>query len=191
MLTADKILSEKQWKILHRELKRSKESGHCSHVTTYYLVCLAYYTGLRISEVAALRWNDVGDEYLVVRRGKGGKARSIFMGKHTRRLVDEWKVVAVSDCGSGAGSSQYLFTGQRGPLKRGSIHMRFKEAVRRAGLPSQLSFHSLRHGFATRLLDSGVSLAAVRDLLGHSSVGVTSVYLHFSEESKERLRQIL
>jgi integrase len=83
-----------------------------------------------------------------------------------------------------------IFIGQRGQLTRIGIHTRMKYWVKRLGLPDSLSFHSWRHGAATRWLDSGIPLTSVRDQLGHSSISTTSAYLWFTAEAKEKLKAI-
>jgi site-specific recombinase XerD len=196
VLTADKILTERHAKVLLKELGQAKDAAietkrGLKFVNDYFLVAIAYNTGLRISELVALKWGDIEDEFLVVQRGKGGKRRTVYFGNRTRAIFEEFKgiqrTVFKRDC---AGDDR-LFIGQRGALTRYAVHIRFKYWVRRCGLPATLSFHSLRHGFGTRLLDCGVPLSSVRDQLGHCNIAVTSVYLHFTEDARERLSRVL
>ena len=195
-LTADKIITEKQAKMVLRELEVAKDSAIQSgkqfkYITDYYLIAIGYYTGLRISELAALRWQDINDGFLVVQHGKGDKKRTVNFGLKTQGLFGELMVIEQQVFKRGCEPGDNLFIGQRGTLSRFAIHLRFKFWVRRCGLPAALSFHSLRHGFATRLLDKGIPLSSVRTQLGHSNIATTSLYLHFSEEALDKLRKVL
>lgn len=80
--------------------------------------------------------------------------------------------------------------GKRGKLNPSGIHRRFKKLIHEAGISSSFSFHSLRHGYATRIMSKGVSLTSIRDQLGHSIIAATSAYLHFTEEFKDKIKKI-
>lgn len=197
-LTADKILSEKQAKILFKELAREKDNSvstgkNLKFINDYYAIYLAYNTGLRISELLSLKWEhiQIQNNFLIVARGKGGKSRTVFFGKMTELLITEFKEIQESIFTRKCEPGNYLFIGQRGPLQRCALHLRFKYWIERLGLPQSLSFHSLRHGFSTRLLNNGVPLQSVRDQLGHSNISITSTYLHFTEDAKEKLMKVL
>lgn len=195
-LSADKILTEKQAKLMLKELGREKDnaasgSAGTKYINDYYLVAIAYYTGLRVSEMSDLKWADVSADYLMVRNGKGGKSRSVTLGIQSLKLLDEFKAVQRERLNRACGSDDYLFLGQRGKLGRTGIHLRFKYWLKRLGLSPKLSFHSLRHGYATRLLDNGIPLASVRDQLGHSNISITSTYLHFTEAAREKLKRVV
>ncbi|MFW7380281.1 MAG: tyrosine-type recombinase/integrase [Oligoflexus sp.] len=195
-LTADKILTEKQAKLMLKEIGREKDnavagSRDVKYINDYFLIAIAYYSGLRISEMSDLRWADAQPDYLIVRKGKGRKSRSVVLGSHSLRFLSEFREVQLNRLGRSCEGSDYLFLGQRGKLGRTGIHLRFKYWLKRLNLASGLSFHSLRHGYATRLLDNGIPLASVRDQLGHSNVSITSAYLHFTEEARERLKKIV
>lgn len=187
-LTADRVLTETDGKRLLKILKNAKDAAlvtgkNRAHVADYYLIAIVTNTGLRISEVAALKWSDVHADHLTVQRGKGGKRRTVFFGKATRALFDEFR----AHCKT---LDEFVFNGQRGPLTRTAIHRRFHYWKRRTGISDSVTFHSLRHGYATRMLDYGVPLTSVRDQLGHSNISITSVYLHFTQEAREKLSQL-
>ena len=143
-------------------------------------------TGLRCQEMSDLLWSDVREDYVDVRAGKGGKPRQIFFGSKTKALFDELR-----DASSPRGGAEHVFRGQRGPLTRETISRRVKYWVDELKLPDGLTAHSLRHSYAVYLLSEGVDLAAVRDQLGHSHVGITSAYLHFTPSSLEKIKKAL
>ncbi len=116
---------------------------------------LAYGSGLRISEVLHLQKVDIKAKYLDILDSKGGKDRVVPKPKG-------WK--------------EYMF--HEIPIKVGerTLQRRFKAYAKKAGLPEHYVFHSLRHGFGTRMIESGVPLNQLSLLLGHSSIAVTDVY---------------
>lgn len=189
-LTADKILSIPDGIKLLRTAKlrcqKAIESGKKpGHITDYYLISLTWYTGLRISEVCRLKWSDIGQDFLAV-TGKGGKKRSVFFGQRVSRNLEEYRSLFQENINL----DQKIFFGQKGPLSESGIHRRFKKLAATAGLPVSISFHSLRHGYATRMASRGVPLAAVRDQLGHSNISTTSVYLHFTDQLKDQIKEL-
>ena len=120
---------------------------------------LGFGSGLRISEICNLEQRDIGENQILVRQGKGGKDRTVPLPKG-------WKDRMLTCL----------------PIKCGvrSLQRAFKKACNRAGLLENkptLHFHSLRHGFATRLVEQGVPIHHVRTLLGHSNISTTNIYL--------------
>lgn len=181
-LTLDKIITPRQFKKLDRELR----DGRCQN---YYICHLVWNTGLRVSELTNLKWTDINldDQFLKVRHGKGSKPRTIYFGSVVSTLLTELKAsreVLIFN-------PEFLFFSQkRTPFSRSTIHRRFKELLRRARLPPTLSFHSLRHGYATRMLDNGIQLHELKTQLGHNSIATTAIYLHFTESSREKFRRV-
>lgn len=116
---------------------------------------LAYGSGLRISEVVSMTKDRISDKILI-QGGKGGVDRIVPIPKGWR----EWMTKEL-------------------PIKKSmrTLERKFKEYSRQAQLNPDYSFHSLRHGFATRLLESGVPINQVQLLLGHSNISTTSIYL--------------
>lgn len=178
--SAEKIPSPAMMRKLFKELSRERRNG--AFIVDYYLISIAARTGLRISELAALSWDAIGEDFLIVRNGKGGKARSVYFGPETAKVFDEFRKVT-----GGEGS---LFVGRKGPLTPSGLHDRFKYWKERVGLPKSITMHSLRHYYATDLLDKGADLIMVRNQLGHSNIAVTSLYLHHTETALERLKAI-
>lgn len=141
------------------------------------LLELLYATGARVSEAVGLNVDDVIDTDIVRLLGKGGKQRIVPLGSFARDAVDRY-LVRVRPVFSGLGrSTPALFLGQRGArLSRQSAWLVLQRAAERAGLESHVSPHTLRHSFATHLLQGGADVRVVQELLGHSSVSTTQLY---------------
>jgi site-specific recombinase XerD len=148
------------------------------------LFMTTYAAGLRVSEVCQLRLADLlSDRHQIhVVQGKGQKDRyTLLLPKLLDELRGYWRVYRPKD---------WLFPSQVHPernITESAVHRAFTEAVARAGLPDRGGIHSLRHSFATHLLEAGVDPLTLQRLLGHSSLRTTTTYLHVRQE---RLAQI-
>ncbi|MGH3429418.1 MAG: site-specific tyrosine recombinase XerD, partial [Mycobacteriales bacterium] len=157
------------------------------------LLELLYGTGARISEAVGLAVDDVTmlgkdpDAATVRLHGKGGKTRMVPLGSYALQAIDAYLVRSWPElAGKGHGTSA-LFLGARGtPLSRQGAWLVLQAVAERAGLP-RLSPHTLRHSFATHLLDGGADVRVVQELLGHSSVATTQVY---TLVTVEKLREV-
>jgi integrase/recombinase XerD len=156
------------------------------------LLELLYGTGARISEAVGLAVDDVDRGQAVVRlAGKGGKERVVPVGSYALRAVEEYLVrarPALVANGKGGVRGGTLFLNVRGgPLSRQSAWAILRAAAERAGLSVEMSPHTLRHSFATHLLDGGADVRVVQELLGHASVTTTQVY---TLVTVDRLREV-
>ncbi|UGT54812.1 site-specific tyrosine recombinase XerD [Nocardia asteroides] len=143
------------------------------------LLELLYSTGARISEMVGLDVDDIDTEQrCVVLRGKGGKQRLVPIGRPALAAVDAYLVRGrPSLAASGKGSGGALFLNARGGrLSRQSAWQVLQTAAERAGIGAAVSPHTLRHSFATHLLDGGADVRVVQELLGHASVTTTQIY---------------
>ncbi|WP_433339016.1 site-specific tyrosine recombinase XerD [Spirillospora sp. CA-294931] len=141
------------------------------------LLELLYGSGARISEAVGLDVDDLdlADGFARV-AGKGGKARVIPIGGYARRAVDDYLVRARPELArAGRGGPALFLNARGGRLSRQGAWMVLRAAAERAGL-SDVSPHTLRHSFATHLLDGGADVRVVQELLGHASVTTTQVY---------------
>lgn len=144
------------------------------------IVELLYGTGARISEVVDLDIHDVmkaGGEQVPALRltGKGGKVRVVPLGKYAREALDQY-LVRVRP-GLLASERSALFLNDRGGrLSRQTMWKIVSSAAKRANIEIGVSPHSLRHSYATHLLDGGADIRVVQELLGHSSVTTTQIY---------------
>jgi site-specific recombinase XerD len=148
------------------------------------IVEIAYAAGLRISELAAAQLSQLDlrrGELRVV--GKGRKERVGLLGGPARDALDEYLESGrpVLRAGARGGDEGNLFLNSRGEhLSARGLRGRIDRLVRRAGLPEGVSPHTLRHSFASHLLEGGADLRTVQELLGHASLATTQVYTHVS-----------
>lgn len=144
------------------------------------IVELLYGTGARISEIVALNVQDIskfdGDQVTALRlTGKGGKTRVVPIGKYAQIALDQYLVRVRPALLKKQETA--LFLNSRGSrLSRQSIWSMIAHGAQSAGIASDVSPHSLRHSFATHLLDGGADIRVVQELLGHSSVTTTQIY---------------
>jgi integrase/recombinase XerD len=152
------------------------------------LLEVLYGTGARISEAVGLDVDDLLDRDAVVLRGKGGKERVVPVGSYARKAVDDYLVRARPALAAGGRGTPRLFLNARGgALSRQSAWTILRVAAERAGLATEISPHTLRHSYATHLLDGGADVRVVQELLGHASVSTTQVY---TLVTVDRLREV-
>jgi integrase/recombinase XerD len=153
------------------------------------LLELLYGTGARISEAVALTVDDLERETGLIRlAGKGGKQRVVPVGSFALQAVDDYLVRARPALSArGKGTPVLLLNARGGPLSRQSAWTILQSAAERAGLTAHVSPHTLRHSFATHLLDGGADVRVVQELLGHSSVSTTQIY---TLVTVEQLREV-
>lgn len=152
------------------------------------LVELLYATGARISEAVALNVDDlIGDDGTtdVVRLfGKGGKQRIVPVGSYARAALDAYLVRARPVLSTRGRATPALFLGVRGArLTRQNAWLLLRAAADRAKLDLELSPHSMRHSFATHLLQGGADVRVVQELLGHASVATTQIYTRVTADA--------
>ena len=142
------------------------------------LVELLYATGARISEAIGLDLDDLDMESAVVRlAGKGGKQRLVPVGSYALGALSAYLVRSRPGLAAeGAGTPALFLNARGGRLSRQSAWVVLRRAARRAGVTAEVSPHTLRHSFATHLLDGGADVRVVQELLGHASVTTTQVY---------------
>ena len=140
------------------------------------MLMITYSSGLRVSETAKLRLTDIDSKRMTVRisQGKGGKDRYSILSQTTlEQLRQYWKKYR---------PAEWLFEGQKKDdhITTQTIQTIFYAAKKRARITKPVSVHTLRHSFATHLIEAGTSLYHVQLLLGHRSPTTTTVYLHVS-----------
>ena len=141
------------------------------------LLELLYATGARVSEAVSLNVDDLVDDEVVRLFGKGGKQRIVPLGSYARRAIDAYLVRARPALSTRGTATPALFLGLRGRrMSRQAAWDVIHRAAERAGLAASVSPHTLRHSFATHLLEGGADVRVVQELLGHSSVATTQIY---------------
>jgi len=152
------------------------------------MIELVYSTGMRVSELVNLNLMDLNLEVGFVRcQGKGGKERIIPLGKKAIKMITDYKSETRSYFLK-QGEKKFLFLNKLGDsLSRQSFWKTIKYWTRRAGIKKTISPHTLRHSFATHLLERGADLRAVQEMLGHANISTTQIYTHIN---KERLKAI-
>nr|WP_130348857.1 site-specific tyrosine recombinase XerD [Herbihabitans rhizosphaerae] len=142
------------------------------------LLEVLYSTGARISEAVGLDLDDIDSEERTVRLdGKGGKQRLVPIGRPALEALDAYLVRARPTLvARGRGAHAVFLNARGGRLSRQSAWQALKTAAERAGITSDVSPHTLRHSFATHLLEGGADVRVVQELLGHASVTTTQIY---------------
>ena len=147
------------------------------------LLSLAYGAGLRVSEVVALRVRDIdfGCGFVYVRLGKGNRDRVTLL---PARLENSLKIFC-----NARGPLDYVFESERGgKLTTRSAQKVFIDAVKSVGIIKHVTFHSLRHSFATHLLENGTDIRYVQELLGRANIRTTQIYTHVTRGAIRRIR---
>jgi integrase/recombinase XerD len=159
-------------------LEASGADGTTLAVRDRALLEVLYGTGARISEVTGLAVDDVDMvDRTVLLHGKGGKERLVPFGQYAADAIDAYLVRARPELVSARTPGGALFLNSRGGrLSRQSAWAVLTRAAERAGVTRDVSPHTLRHSFATHLLDGGADVRVVQELLGHASVTTTQVY---------------
>ena len=141
----------------------------------------AYASGLRVSELVALRVQDIDSARMMihVRQGKGHKDRYV---KLSSRLLEVLRVYWRS-----RRPAEWLFPGRfpNQPINRTAVNMICQQIAQRAKLGKHVTIHTLRHSYATHLLDAGTDLRTIQALLGHRSIKTTALYTHVSQAKLE------
>jgi integrase/recombinase XerD len=152
------------------------------------LLELVYAAGLRVSEAVSLRLDGVNLEAGFVRVfGKGNKERVVPIGRYARERLARY-LEEVRPRLLGEQRHAYVFVSRRGrPLARTHVARRVRQLAARCGLSQRVTPHTLRHSFATHLVQRGADLRAVQLMLGHADIGTTQIYTHVGSE---HLRQV-
>ena len=169
------VLSVDEVDRMEAAIDLSKPEGHRNRA----IVEVMFSCGLRVSELIQLRLSDLYmDEQYVRVRGKGAKERLVPMsGRAVSELANwfEWRrLVDIKP-----GEEDYVFLSRLGKrLTRTMVLIMVKRLADAAGIAKNISPHTLRHSFATALLEGGADLSVIQELLGHESIGTTEIYTH-------------
>jgi integrase/recombinase XerD len=147
-----------------------------------------YASGLRVSELVSLKLSQVSQDMGIVRvMGKGSKERLVPLGEESLAWIRRYLKEARTEMLRGRASDDLFVTAQGGAMTRQSFWHLLRRYALQAGLKKPISPHTLRHAFATHLLNHGADLRVVQLLLGHSDISTTQIYTHVA---RERLKQL-
>ncbi|MEK6958122.1 MAG: site-specific tyrosine recombinase/integron integrase [archaeon] len=165
-----------------RELLKAAKLGR-----NRLLLQFIYSSGVRVSEAVKMKGEDINFKERIgkVKSGKGAKDRIIILSKnwcrHAKKYVDRKKV-----------KSPFLFSKKNGkPLTSDTVQRIVRRAAKRAGIQKHVTPHSLRHSFATHLLEAGENIRKIQELLGHSNLNTTQIYTHVSTEQLKKVESPL
>jgi integrase/recombinase XerD len=181
------VLSGEDIELIIRQTKTQNPLG----LRDRAMLELLYATGLRVSELIRLSFNDVNLDVGYLRtRGKGDKERIVPMGGAAIRALKEYLGEPRRVPAGKTEGGQTLFLGRGG---RGITRQGFWKLLRRyaaaAGIRKRITPHTLRHSFATHLLEGGADLRSVQSMLGHADIATTQIYTHVSRDHLKRLHQ--
>jgi len=169
------VLSEEEMDLLLKQPDRTTPDG----MRDFAILELLYATGIRASEIAGLRIHDVGEGELRV-RGKGGKERLVPVAKIAIDAIDAYLHTIRAQYDSDA--EKNLFVNARGhPIDRTDVYRIVKKYTASAKITKNVHPHTLRHSFATHLLDHGADLRIIQEMLGHANIATTDRYTHLSQ----------
>jgi len=147
---------------------------------------LIYSAGLRIGELLELRKADIDSERMLIhiKGAKGKKDRHTILSENVLQLLREYYRQYKP--------KEYLFEGQKGgKYSAESAGQLFKRAVKKAQIKKPVTLHSLRHSFATHLLEQGIGITHIQKLLGHNNIKTTLIYTHIADESIQKIKSPL
>ncbi len=152
------------------------------------MVSLMYACGLRVSELINLQINNFNFEESIghIRQAKGKKDRIFNIPSF---LVNDLKKQVVQQ--KEKGENEYLFTGPKRKLSSRNLQKIVSKASKRAGIEKGVHCHTLRHSYATHLLENGVDIRKIQELLGHADLSTTQIYTHISTEELKKIKSPL
>ena len=175
------VLNDDEVTLIQQTFDRSTPDGE----RNYSIVEVLYGCGLRVSELVNLKLSNiyVDEQYLQV-IGKGDKERWVPINERALELMLSYIHNVRSHMPVMPGEDKYVFLNRRGHhLTRQMVFIMLRNAVAAAGIKKKVSPHSLRHSFATELVENGADLRAVQEMLGHESISTTEIYTHLTRDT--------
>ena len=184
---SDRVSMPKQWRRLPEalsvpEMEKLLEAPDLLHPLAWRdraLLEFAYATGVRVSELIGVRIRDLHlDEQFVSVFGKGSKERLVPIGGRAVGTLAIYQRETRPRLDRGKGEGRVFLNARGGPLTRMGVWKILREHVATAGIEKRVTPHTLRHTFATHLLEGGADLMAVQEMLGHADISTTQIYTH-------------
>jgi integrase/recombinase XerD len=188
---SDRLETPKTWRTLPETLSQTEMSAllaapSADDVLAWRdraLLELGYGAGLRVSELCTLTLSDLFlGEQLVRVFGKGSKERLVPLGRQSLGTISIYLRQVRPSLDRGASKNCVLLNARGGPLSRMGAWQIVRKAVDAAGITKGVSPHTLRHSFATHLLEGGADLRAVQEMLGHADLSTTQIYTHVDRD---------
>ena len=188
---SEQLESPRVWRrlpdVLSREdvarLLEAPDPGHRLYWRDRAMLELAYASGLRVSELTGLKARDLSlEEGFATVYGKGSKERLVPVGRAAARAIEVYLRELRPRLERGGGEGAVFLNARGAPLTRMGVWKILRKHVERAGIRTRVTPHTLRHTFATHLLEGGADLAAVQEMLGHADISTTQIYTHVDRE---------
>lgn len=179
-------LSENEINEIISQIDLSKPEGERNRA----MIETLYSCGLRVTEMIQLKISDLFFEEGFIRViGKGNKQRFVPINSYMIKLIENYKNLIRSGIKIQKGHEDTIFLNRRGKqISRNMVFMILKDLTEKAGIHKTVSPHTLRHSFATHLLENGADLRAIQQMLGHESITTTEIYMHLD---KSHLKQVV
>lgn len=151
------------------------------------LLLIGYGAGLRVSEIVQLKWSDIlfSEHKIHIKNAKGKKDRMVMLPYSIVQSLEIYKQLYKG--------KHYVFEGQfaNEPYSTGSVQQVMREAIKKSGLEKKATVHTLRHSFATHLLENGTDIRYIQQFLGHSSIKTTTIYTHLTQSAVDKIQSPL
>lgn len=172
------VLTQQEIKQILNSIKNKKSK---------LIISLMYACGMRVSELTNLKIKDLDFEEKVgyIRQAKGRKDRIFNIPLYLIKELKKQKNLQEKN------KQEYLFTGPKGKLTERNIQKIVSLVSKRSGISKQIHCHTLRHSFATHLLEAGVDIRKIQELLGHADLSTTQIYTHLSTEELKKIKSPL
>lgn len=151
---------------------------------TKLMLSMIYACGFRVSELVNLKVSDLdfAEDIGHVRMGKGRKDRIFNIPQGLKKQLEKQAQIQSEN------SQEYLFSGQDGKMGTRNLQKLLKSAAEKAGIKKDIHIHTLRHSFATHLLENKVDIRKIQELLGHADLSTTQIYTHVSTEELKKIK---
>ena len=169
------VLSKEEVRNLFESIENKK---------TRLMLSMIYACGFRVSELVNLKLADLDfDEDIGhVRMGKGRKDRIFNIPQSLKKQLEKQAVLQLEN------KKEYIFSGQKGKMGTRNLQKLLKNAAEKAGIKKDIHVHTLRHSFATHLLENNVDIRKIQELLGHADLSTTQIYAHVSAEELKKIK---
>jgi len=175
------------------EVRRLIDAVYTLHNKTYFWT--VYSLGLRLQEGLNLQVGDIDSARMVVHvhRGKGAKDRYVLLPPRTLTMLRKYWVTHRHPVWlfPATGRDHEQASSATEPMAHSSVHGAMKRVVQELGIKKRVTIHTLRHSYATHLLEAGVNLRLIQQYLGHSSLQATTIYLHLTSLGQEQARAVI